>query len=245
MTPSGIGVVLVKSKFSKNIGSTARAMANLGADKLFLIDRACELDLEARQGAAGAQRALENRIEYKSLKEMQNAEARGTYISLTRRSGQFRETLDLSEALKRINESSADTGPLYLVFGPEDHGLSGDDIALTHISASLPTFGDFASYNLAQAVLLTLFVARTSFPNWNLSAEIKKATDEPPIFPEEVFERWLTKIGYDLKMNRNASSKLMAMMMRAIPTSEEVKLLRSALEQTIRKLPNENQADKK
>jgi len=41
-----------------------------------------------------------------------------------------------------------------LLFGPEDHGLSTGELALCHRVASIPASGEYASLNLAQAVLL-------------------------------------------------------------------------------------------
>jgi tRNA/rRNA methyltransferase len=45
-------------------------------------------------------------------------------------------------------------GPVALVFGPEDHGLSNAEIDLCQKFVTLPTDPGYASLNLAQAVLL-------------------------------------------------------------------------------------------
>ena len=50
-----IDVVLVRTEYASNVGATARAMANMGADRLILIDPQCDVDLKAREAAAGAQ----------------------------------------------------------------------------------------------------------------------------------------------------------------------------------------------
>jgi TrmH family RNA methyltransferase len=58
-----------------------------------------------------------------------------------------------------------------LLFGPEDHGLSADELKLCHRVASIPASGEYASLNLAQAVLLfayeMLLAAREGYSGGN------------------------------------------------------------------------------
>jgi TrmH family RNA methyltransferase len=44
-----------------------------------------------------------------------------------------------------------------LVFGPEDRGLSNEELARCHRVAFVPTAGEYASLNLAQAVVICLY----------------------------------------------------------------------------------------
>jgi tRNA/rRNA methyltransferase len=43
------------------------------------------------------------------------------------------------------------------VFGPEDSGLSNEEIAACHLLAYIPTSADYASLNLAQAAVVCLY----------------------------------------------------------------------------------------
>jgi tRNA/rRNA methyltransferase len=44
-----------------------------------------------------------------------------------------------------------------LVFGPEDRGLSNEELSRCHRLAFVPTAGDYSSLNLAQAVVVCLY----------------------------------------------------------------------------------------
>jgi tRNA/rRNA methyltransferase len=44
-----------------------------------------------------------------------------------------------------------------LVFGPEDHGLSNDDLKLCHELVTIPTHGEYVSLNLAQAAQIFFY----------------------------------------------------------------------------------------
>ncbi len=237
MKPSQFNIILIGSKYPRNIGAASRAMGNLGGDKLFLVNKKCELDLRARQGAAGSQGALENAVEYDSLDQLREKEENGIYIGLTRRLGQFRDTLSFSEVTSRISELERPNAPFYLVFGPEDHGLTSEELLNMNYTAYLPTYGDFETYNLAQAVLLTLYIAQEKFGK---PKEYPRKDIATEIFPTELFRTWLESTGYDLSKNKNAASKLTKMIQRSVPSPKEVELLKAALHQSIRKTNHED-----
>ena len=52
-------VVLVRPKYSRNVGMVARAMANYGLKHLILIEPQCEINMDAHEGAAGGQGPLQ------------------------------------------------------------------------------------------------------------------------------------------------------------------------------------------
>ena len=55
-----IRIVLVRTKYPRNIGMVSRLMENFGVEKLLLVNPQCELTYEAQQGAAQGQEALRN-----------------------------------------------------------------------------------------------------------------------------------------------------------------------------------------
>src|ERR1700733_4961969 len=76
-----LNVVLVRPLFSRNVGSGSRVMANMGAQRLILVDPKCEYDLEARQGAAGAQTHLLESVRHTSMNEFLQSEPDGVRIA--------------------------------------------------------------------------------------------------------------------------------------------------------------------
>jgi tRNA/rRNA methyltransferase len=84
-------------------------------------------------------------------------------VGTTCRPGPYRSrTLSPREAAPEIL-SVCTASRVALVFGPEDHGLSNDELKLCHELVTIPADSAYPSLNLAQAVLVCLyelFVAR-------------------------------------------------------------------------------------
>jgi tRNA/rRNA methyltransferase len=83
-----------------------------------------------------------------------------------------------------------------LVFGPEDTGLSNDDICLCHLLVTIPT-SEFKSLNLSHAVMIIcyeIFVARTE-PSGNTHVPKLATVEETEAMYDQV-KRLLAKIGF-------------------------------------------------
>lgn len=250
-----IHVVLVRTIYDSNIGASSRAMANMGAHSLILIDPKCEVTLKAQQAAATGQSALRNRRTYASWDEFFAKEPEGIRLSLTARDGKGRQVQDLEKTLQwlqtehpALQEETPDALPVYLIFGPEDWGLSGADLELTHFACSIPTFGDNTSLNLAQAVLLALFILRTTWGGQRAVLEGQqspRSRDQQSVFPEMALRTWLQEMGFDIANRKiNAYSVLKRMLLQNVPSSKELQMLETVLQQGIRKLREYNELRK-
>lgn len=232
---SKFNVVLVNTKYSTNIGSSARALANMGGGRLILLDPKTSLNSKAKQGAAGAQDQLKNRKIYDSWEEFLKNEPFGPMIALSKRRGQSRPSMPLKELLQNSighNDESRQS-PIFFVFGPEDNGLSSEDISHCHQTAYLPEYGEFNSFNLSQAVLLTLFIANETL----LNTSSTDSSSLPTNFPDKALKEWLKTLGFDLSSPKiNAFNTIKSMIQRSIPTEKELSNFESAIQQTIRKL---------
>lgn len=246
-----INVVLVRSIYPSNVGSVSRAMSNMGAYRLILVNRQCEIDYSAQLAAATGQDGLQKRVEYKSWDEFYQNEPGGIRIALTARDGRARAVHDLRstlEALKQTPEifESESTTEMYLFFGPEDHGLALEDIQHCHYACSLPTYGENWSLNLAQACLLTLFILRDSWGGVRTTldgqdrpreAKIESDVKRQNLLPEETLKTWLETLGFDLSKRRiNAYTVLRRIFLHNVPTPQEIRMLETVLQQNIRKL---------
>src|SRR5437868_4282823 len=140
-----VRIVLVRTIYERNIGATSRAMSNMGFDNLILVDPQCEITYEAQQTAATGQTGLQNRTTYKSWAEFLEKEPESIKICFTARDGKGRQVRDIDEVLADIKEKSPqfNTDPeetstpytIHLVFGPEDWGLSGEDLEIANFCA--------------------------------------------------------------------------------------------------------------
>lgn len=245
-----VNAVLVRPTYSGNIGAAVRALANMGGHRVILIDPKCDIDESTRQAAAGAQVWLKRVTIYKDWEEFYSREPEGFRISLSRRSGKKRPSLGLHETICEMLEQSpagSEVQPLFLFFGPEASGLSAEDMAWTHRTAQLPIAGEFKSLNLAQAVLLGLFITQQCLQEKDITPKSsagqamaktkKKKSKAPPVFPDESIRRWLEAMGFSLeKRRKSAYLTLRRLLLQNWPTAQELLVLDAILQQNIRKL---------
>lgn len=210
----------------------------MGADRLILIDPRCEIDNEsARQMAAGAQDMLAKAVRYASWEDFFAHEGHGVRIALSRRGGRKRKVFGLEEI---ASEKLAMTEePVYLIFGPEADGLDVDDLAFVNFCCFLPVYGEFGSLNLAQAVLLALFVVKQKI-GAEKPEQIKGGAAisvQPFYFPDGLIKDWLTAMGFNIQARKaSAYLTLRRLFLQNQPTEHEIHVLESILQQNIRKL---------
>lgn len=242
-------VVLVRSLYERNVGAASRAMANMGFDQLILIGPKCEFTIESQKAAATGQAALQNRKVYADWKDFFKHEPKGLMIATTARDGRGRQAQDLEATLTKYKDShvsltktSDEPFVIHLVFGPEDWGLSAEDIQYANACCTIPTYGDNTSLNLAQASLLAMFIFRSVFggERTRLDGQQKpKEKQKKPenIFPEQTLRTWLEEMGFSLdKKKMNVFTVLRRMLLQNAPSTKEFKILEIVLQQSIRKL---------
>jgi tRNA/rRNA methyltransferase len=252
-----VRIVLVRTIYERNIGATSRAMSNMGFDNLILVDPQCEITYEAQQTAATGQTGLQNRTTYKSWAEFTEKEPESIKICFTARDGKGRQARDIDDVLSDIKEKSPQfqektESPytLHLIFGPEDWGLSGEDLEITNFCACIPTFGDNWSLNLAQATLLAMFSLRKAWGGQRTrldGGDLRRAPQGiEGINPDQTLKTWLLEMGFDLsKKKMNVYTVLRRMLLQNTPTKKEWVILETVLQQSIRKLQEYNELRKK
>jgi len=151
-----VDVVLVSPRNPLNIGAAARAMANFGFSRLAVVAPYAPHWREARS-AIGAPELLQNAKETESLAD---AVGHSTLVvgtgTLTYRKPEQRVVRlpDLAPLVRREMERS---GRVSLVFGPEKHGLTREDLSYCHLLVEIPTDSHQPSMNLGQAVAVCLY----------------------------------------------------------------------------------------
>jgi TrmH family RNA methyltransferase len=149
-------VVLVSPRNPLNIGAVARAMANFGFRELSVVAPFAEHWREARS-AVGAPELLRNANESATLAE---AIADCTLVlgtgTLAYRKPE--QKVVLLPALAPIVLDEFDRGGrIALLFGPEKHGLTREDLSWCHRLIEIPTDPEQPSMNLGQAVAVCLY----------------------------------------------------------------------------------------
>lgn len=157
----GIVVVLWETQDYVNIAGTIRAMKNFGLTRLRLVSPA-EWDPWRIEGIAHDTHDLveATRI-FDSLPE---ALADCSYVvGLTARARRAKRAVArpreiAPELLRRGGDAVAGrAGPVAVLFGREDHGLSNEALDLCHRTVHIPTNPEHRSLNLAQAVLVVVY----------------------------------------------------------------------------------------
>ncbi len=160
-----IAVVLVSPRNPLNIGAAARAMANFGFSRLAVVTAYAPHWREARS-AVGAPELLQNAKESTTLAE---AVAGCTLVAgtgtLTYRKPEQR-VVSLPGLAPLVRRELERGGRVAVVFGPEKHGLTREDLSYCHILVEIPTDTRQPSMNLGQAVAVCLYelASRASLP---------------------------------------------------------------------------------
>jgi TrmH family RNA methyltransferase len=157
----GIVIVLWEPQNYVNVAGTIRAMKNFGLSRLRLVSPV-GWDPYRIEGIAHdtGEIIAATRI-FDTLPE---ALADCTFVAgLTARERRAKRSVErprtlAPELLARAAESRAgDGGPVALLFGREDHGLSNEALDFCHRTVTIPTNPEHPSLNLAQAVLLIAY----------------------------------------------------------------------------------------
>jgi len=157
----GIVVVLWQTQDYVNIAGTIRAMKNFGLSQLRLVSPA-QWDPWRIEGIAHDTREI---IEATRIHDtLEEALADCTYVvGMTARARRAKRAVArpreiapelLRRALAAREEGS---GPVAILYGREDHGLSNEALDLCHRTSIIPTNPEHASLNLAQAVLVMAY----------------------------------------------------------------------------------------
>lgn len=159
---SRVVVILVRPQSGENIGLVARAMANTGFRRLRIVGLKTLPD-EAGKTAVHAGGILREAGLFSSLE----AAGADLHILLAGTSKKRKNYVVMShdEAVETIAAAPA-AAEIGLVFGNERTGLTSGELQHTNYRFTIPQTGPQPSYNLAAAVLLTLFplFRRTASP---------------------------------------------------------------------------------
>ncbi len=166
-------IVLVRPQLGQNIGKAARAMLNFGLTEMRLVaPRDGWPNPDAGPAASGADIVLEQARVFDTVQEA-IADCSIVVASTVRRRDLVMPVVGPEEMAERIAASRQRSA---ILFGPERSGLETEDVALASAIVTVPINPDFASLNLAQAVILLAY-------EWSKRSALAQPTakeGEPP-----------------------------------------------------------------
>ncbi len=150
-----VEIILLRPRYPENIGAAARAIRNMGIGQLVLVSpENCDLTRILKMATHVASDVVEEMEVFEDLKD---AVAPYQYIvGTTARLGGERQTVFSPPEMAKILVPISRENKIAILFGPEDRGLTNEDIRLCHALVNIPT-AEFSSLNLAQAVMIICY----------------------------------------------------------------------------------------
>ena len=235
---SAVHVVLVEPQDPVNIAGTVRAMKNMGLGSLRLV-RPVDYDPVRIEGIAHGTMDLIERIEhYDDLDAALAGCVRVAGFTARRRAAK-RAVITPKEAAADIL-GFAHEGPVAVMFGREDSGLSNEALDRAHVLVTIPTT-NHASLNLAQAVLLGAY-------ELHLAADASRTLAPPrkdaPASTAEQYEvlfadihRALGRIEFfKTRFDEHIMRTVRSLAYRAAPDAREMSLVRAMAIEVVRYL---------
>ncbi len=168
--PDNISIVLHRPSSPENIGAAARAIRNMGLSSLIVVEPVnYDIERVRKMATHAASDIVENIKIENSLK--QALEPFHYVVGATARTGRQRKDILTPNQIAGHIANLCVNNRTAILFGPEDRGLTNENLRLCHALVNIPT-ADFSSLNLAQAVMLICY-----------EIFIASATAEPEILP--------------------------------------------------------------
>jgi tRNA/rRNA methyltransferase len=179
MPLENVAVILAGTKHPGNIGSAARAMCNMGLNRLVLAAPQCRISEESYRLAKSGGGILDSAKVSRSLKSA----LRGIrlLVGTTAKSGGYRAPVHSPRALAPKILNHAAKQKVGILFGPEDTGLVDADLRFCQLLMRIPTQRKFASINLAQAVKIVSY-------ELFLASQAREPVRTPKLAPLEQIE---------------------------------------------------------
>ena len=169
-------IILVRPQLSENIGMAARAMDNFGLSKLSIVNpRDGWPSKKAENSAKHADKIINRAKVYESLED---AVSKFDLVIATSNRKRFltKKTYDSFNILQKKIRDFRNTA---ILFGPENSGLSNQDIRLANFLFTIPTYNKNKSLNLSHAVSVMsyeLFQANNTSFKKNSTSNIDKVS---------------------------------------------------------------------
>ena len=147
-------IVLVRPQLGQNIGKAARAMLNFGLTEMRLVNpRDGWPNPDAGPAASGADIVLEQATVFDTVQDA-IADCSAVYATTVRRRDLVMPVLTPESMADQIAATAERTA---ILFGAERSGLETEEVALANAIVTVPINPEFASLNLAQAVILLAY----------------------------------------------------------------------------------------
>jgi len=179
-----VRIILVEPHEAGNVGAAARAMKNFGFRDLWIAGtRPQRLDDISEWWAKGAVDVVQSVRRVDTLAEAL-ADVHLSVATTAVRGRHVFERLTPVELSHLAGETLGEDHTLGIVFGREEYGLCGVEVAMCQRTASIPTAPDYETMNLAQSVAIFCY---------ELGKGLRSRTREPEPAPGHLVQTLNTR----------------------------------------------------
>ena len=221
-------VVLIRPHYAGNLGSVARAMANFGLRDLVLVEPIA--NRQSMEAVMMATRGLDILTGARIVATVAEAVADcGLVIATSGETGGLMRKGFWGTPEEKVPAilDAMDQAPAALLFGPEPHGMTLDEIGNAHGMIYIPADPRYASLNLAQAVAVCLYELRRQ---WLKRGAPKKHPETPAAYRdvERMFDHLRAALEsqrflWDLRAD-GIFHLIRAVIARGLPTDKELQV---------------------
>jgi tRNA (cytidine32/uridine32-2'-O)-methyltransferase len=229
---SNIRIVLIETSHPGNIGAVARAMKNMNLTDLRLVRPKVFPSPEADARASGADDLLASAVVHDDPVSALDGCRFVVGASARLREVEWPQVDPRACAQKLLPEAAM--GPVAVVFGRENSGLTNSELALCHYLVHIPSNPDYSSLNLAMAVQVVVYELNMAilYSSSGYCAEVVP-TAAPPAAMESFhrhLEQAIADIGFsDPRQSEKLLLRLRRLFARARPDQDELNILRGVL----------------
>jgi len=153
MSYKNIYFILVRPQLGENIGATARALKNFKLSKLRIVNpRSGWPNQKAIATSVGAKNILQSSKIYNSL-DKSIGDLDKVFATTARIRNVNKKIISIFDLNKKIKNKQK----IGIIFGPENSGLSNDELNCADYVVKIPTNKKFSSLNLSHSVILFCF----------------------------------------------------------------------------------------
>jgi TrmH family RNA methyltransferase len=226
-------IILVRPESLENIGLAARAMKNTGFHNLRVVGRR-KVEITCPRTAVHAKEIIKEAAFFPDLASATD-DLHTVFASTAKRRKNF-SVLSFEEAMAKIFSFPGETR-VGLLFGNERTGLTSAELSASNFRWSIPQAARQPSYNLAAAVLITLFELFRRGPDAKVTAD---APDREMPLPRKDQEECISLILQKLERRmfihstnkRHSSQMVRDLLGRLAMTDRDRKLLLAMFSQT-------------
>ncbi len=218
-----------------NVGAVARSMGNFDFNELFMVNP-CPLTEEAYKRAKHAGKIVQDAIIVDSFEEAVRDSSLivGTTGIVTAGERHF---LRIPETPRDFAQKASEhDGIISLVFGPEDLGLSQEELKRCDVLVHIPSYEGYPVLNLSHAVTIVLYEI---FQTNNRVYHPSPAAAEEKELLFEFFHDLLVAIDYPDFRREKTEIMFRRLMGRSVPTKWEFYTIMGVIGDAVKKIDRE------